>query len=277
MSNDAGRLHIVATPIGNLEDMSARAARVLADVALIAAEDTRHSGALLNHLGIKTPRVSLHEHNEAQRIDMVLSLVSDAGTPLISDPGYRLVRMAQQAAIEVVTVPGASSVTAALSVAGLPTDRFVFEGFLPARAAARRQRLSALAASSCTRVLFEAARRLPATLADLHAVMGGEREIALCRELTKRFETARLMTLERMREWVASDVDCQRGEVVLVIGPAAETQAPPPPMLPAPELLALLRAEGLGARSAARVASRLTGQSVNALYDMASGQPRAPR
>ena len=284
MSNDAGRLHVVATPIGNLEDLSPRAVRVLGEVALVAAEDTRHSGGLLSHLGLKTPLVSLHEHNEAQRIDTVLArlqagddiaLVSDAGTPLISDPGYRLVRMAQQAGIEVVAVPGASSVTAALSVAGLPTDRFVFEGFLPARSSARRQRIKALASLSSTLVLFEAARRLPAALADLQAVMGGEREIALCRELTKRFETARLLPLEQMREWVESDADCQRGEVVLVIGPPAEAEAPPP-VLPAPEVLALLRAEGLGARSAARVASRLTGQSVNALYDMASGQPRAP-
>ncbi len=283
MSNESGQLYVVATPIGNLADLTERARTTLAAVAVIAAEDTRHSAGLLNHLGIRVPLISLHEHNEQDRVSVLVArlqagedvaLISDAGTPLISDPGYRLVRAAQQAGIAVLAVPGASSVMAALSVAGLPTDRFLFEGFLPARSSARQQRLQALAGVAHTLVLFEAGRRLQATLTDLVRAMGGEREAAICRELTKRFETTRSDSLEGLCEWVANEPDQTRGEIVLLVGPATQSDAKPTPALPSVvELLALLRGEGLGAKSAARIAARLTGESVNALYAQAIKAP----
>lgn len=279
MSNLLGRLFVVATPIGNLGDISDRARETLSHVDCVAVEDTRHSGQLLSRLGIKQRLMSVHEHNEADRIAPLLeqlrlgkdiALISDAGTPLISDPGYRLVRAARAAGVEVLTVPGPSSIVAALSVAGLPSDRFVYEGFLPARSSARIRRLKALAPLEQTLVLFEAGRRVAKTLDDLIAVMGGDRQAAICRELTKRFETTHSDSLERLASWFAADPDRQRGEFVILIAgadTAAESLAPTLP--PVGEILAMLRAEGLGAKAAARVAARLTGQSINALYSQA--------
>lgn len=274
MSNEPGRLYVVATPIGNLDDITRRAVTVLASVDAVAAEDTRRGARLLTHLGLRRPLVSLHEHNEDARTGALiarllagetLALVSDAGTPLVSDPGYRLVRAAREAGVPVLAVPGASSITAALSVAGLPTDRFLFEGFLPARQAARRRRLGELAGIPCTLVLLESSHRVAASLADLAAVFGSEREAALARELTKAFETVRLDRLGALAEWVAADPDQQRGEhVILVAGaqPAPATAEGPD----ADAVLAALRAEGIGARQAARIAARLTGEPKNALY-----------
>ncbi len=274
MSNIPGRLHVVATPIGNLGDISQRAVATLTEADLVAAEDTRHSARLLTALGIHRPMISLHEHNEEERVALLkakleagqdVALISDAGTPLISDPGYRLVRSLQQAGLDVLSVPGPSSVIAALSVSGLPTDRFFFEGFLPARASARRRRLAELAECDHTLVMFEVGRRLPGTLEDMIAVFGGTRQAAISRELTKRHETTRLGDLQGLTAWLAQDPNHQRGEFVLMVGPAPDK--PSRPRVPAAdELLSLLRAEGLGARAAARLAARLTGESANSLY-----------
>ncbi|MDR9432323.1 MAG: 16S rRNA (cytidine(1402)-2'-O)-methyltransferase [Spiribacter sp.] len=279
MSNQSGRLFIVATPIGNLGDITERAREILAGVDRVAVEDTRHSGRLLAKLGIRRPLLSVHEHNELSRVDQVIekihggediALISDAGTPLISDPGYRLVKAAKAAAIEVLTIPGPSSVMAALSVSGLPTDRFTFEGFLPARAAARQRRLKALARLEQTLVLLEAGRRVPQALHDLAHALGPNREAALCRELTKRFETTETDTLERLIQWIAADSDRTRGEFVIVVAAGESANAIEHAELPPiTEILSLLRHEGLGAKAAARVAARLTGQSANALYTLA--------
>lgn len=278
MSNAPGQLFVVATPIGNLGDISARARDVLDGVDRIAAEDTRQTQKLLTHLGVHTPMISLHEHNEAERAERLvaallagetLALVSDAGTPLISDPGYRLVRAARQAGAEVIAIPGPSSVTAALSIAGLPTDRFFFEGFLPARSKARRERLATLSTLPHSLVVFEAGRRLRATLQDMAAVMGEDHEIAVCRELTKRFEQVHTGTLARVMEIVETDPNAVRGELVIVLAPGARALPSAATMAPA-DLLAMLRAEGLGAKASARIASAMTGEPVNTLYPMAA-------
>jgi 16S rRNA (cytidine1402-2'-O)-methyltransferase len=216
-----GRLYVVATPIGNLGDLSARARDTLAGAALIAAEDTRHTGTLLKAFGISTPMISLHEHNEAQRAPELIerlrggasiALVSDAGTPAISDPGFDLVRACAAAGIEVVAVPGPCALAAALSIAALPTDRFCFEGFLPARAAARRTRLAALSAEQRTLVFYESPHRIKETLA---------RSAALARELTKLHESLYRGSLAQLAERAASEPDLSRGEIVLVIAGAS--------------------------------------------------------
>lgn len=278
MSNIPGRLHVVATPIGNLGDISQRAVDTLAQVDLVAAEDTRHSGRLLSALGIRRPLISLHEHNEEARLSLLqarleagndVALISDAGTPLISDPGYRLVRWLRLAGLEVVSVPGPSSLLAALSVSGLPTDRFFFEGFLPARGGARRRRLKELADCDHTLAMFEVGRRLRSTLDDMIPIFGGARQAAIARELTKRHEETRLDDLQGLVGWLEESPNRRRGELVLMIGPAINKAAST--AVPAvEELLSLLRAEGLGARAAARVAARLTGESANSLYAQAT-------
>lgn len=228
--NAAGRLYVVATPIGNLADVSARAIQTLTRVTLIAAEDTRHTGALLRHLGIRTPLISLHEHNEAARTPQILerlatgesvALVSDAGTPAISDPGFELVRAAAAAGIEVIAVPGPCAAIAALSIAGLPTDRFCFEGFLPARAAARRARLAALAHEPRTLVLYEAPHRVRALLEACVASLGGERRAVLARELTKLHESLYRGSLAELAQRAEREPELARGEIVLIVAGAA--------------------------------------------------------
>ena len=267
-------LYVVATPIGNLEDVTLRALRVLAEADIVAAEDTRHSRVLLLHHGIERQLVALHEHNEdrqsprlVQRIlqGESLALISDAGTPLLSDPGYRLVRMAAEAGIPVVPVPGASAVTAALSVAGLPPDRFVFEGFLPPKTAARRKRLQALAGESRTLVFFESSHRVEDCLADLEAEFGEERPAAVCRELTKRFETVLRGTLAELRSAVGSDPDQGKGEFVLVVGGSSVEAGEG--LEPALALARALR-EHVGASQAARIAANLHGVSRRDLYSL---------
>jgi len=226
-----GRLYVVATPIGNLGDFSPRACAVLAQCALIAAEDTRHTGMLLKHFGITTPLLSLHDHNEAQRTpDLIqrmqsgasIALVSDAGTPAISDPGFDLVRAAAAAGLEVVSVPGPCAAVAALSIGGLPTDRFCFEGFLPARGSARRTRLQALESEPRTLVFYESPHRVLETLEDCAAVFGGARLAMLAREITKLHETAYRGTLLELLARAAGDGDFARGEIVLVVAGAPE-------------------------------------------------------
>ena len=222
-----GTLYVVATPSGNLEDMTARALRVLREADLIACEDTRHTRKLLSHFGIGTSLWAYHDHNEREKAPELLerlkqgrdiALVSDAGTPAIADPGYRLVRLCREQGLPVVAVPGPSALTAALSIAGLPTDRFAFEGFLPSKVKARRELLTALAGEPRTLAFYESPHRLRATLEDVVVVLGAEREIAVARELTKMYEECvRGSAAEVAAKFAASVI---RGEVVLLIAPA---------------------------------------------------------
>jgi len=268
-----GMLYVVATPIGNLEDLSPRAQRTLAEVALIAAEDTRHTAALLNHFGIITPMLALHDHNEPQRTPMLvekllagnsLALVSDAGTPLINDPGFNLVRAAVAAGIRVIPIPGACALIAALSVSGLPTDRFVFEGFLPPKTTARSKRLAELAAEPRTLVFYESVHRLSRSLADMVVAFGGGRQAVVARELTKLHETVRAGSLEELARWAQAAPEAQLGEVVVLV-----SGAPPQdqPMQPDTVLKPLL--ELMPVRQAAETAARITGLKKNALYKRA--------
>lgn len=228
-----GVLYVVATPIGNLDDISPRARETLRAVDLIAAEDTRHTRKLLTHFGIQTDLISLHEHNERQRVESLLdrlsggasiALVSDAGTPLVSDPGYRLVAAARRRGVAVSPIPGCCAALAALSAAGLPSDRFFFEGFLPARGKARRARLAALQSCRDTLILYEAAQRVSSTLADLIATLGPTRPAVVARELTKLHESFYAGTLVEIPALVAADPGGGKGEFTLVIGGGAESQ-----------------------------------------------------
>jgi 16S rRNA (cytidine1402-2'-O)-methyltransferase len=226
MDKPAGTLHVVATPIGNLGDLGARAREVLGTVDAICAEDTRHTRQLLQALGIDRPLIALHDHNEEEmawklverlRNGENFALVSDAGTPLVSDPGYRFVRATRAAGIRVSPVPGACAAVAALSVAGIPSDRFCFEGFLPAKSSARRERLQALVAEPRTLVFYESSHRIEESLADLVATFGGEREAVLARELTKLFETVLGDTLADLAAKVGADANQRKGEFVLIV------------------------------------------------------------
>ena len=226
MNSKSGTLFVVATPIGNLADLSPRALEVLSTVAAVYAEDTRHTGRLLGHFGVSASLHSYHEHNERDLTPALvarlqagedLALVSDAGTPLISDPGYRLVRAAREAGLEVSPLPGPCALVAALSVSGMATDRFCFEGFLPAKGAARRQRLQDLQAEARTLVLYESSHRILDTLGDIAAVLGAERELCLARELTKAFETLYRGGAQSILETLQSHADHRKGEFVVVV------------------------------------------------------------
>jgi 16S rRNA (cytidine1402-2'-O)-methyltransferase len=272
-----GIVWVVATPIGNRGDVSGRAREVLRGVAVIAAEDTRHTRPLLKHLGIGTPMVALHEHNERAVVPLLLArlregddvaLVSDAGTPLVSDPGFRLVRAAREAGIRVSPVPGACAAVAALSVAGLPSDRFVFEGFLPPKTSARRARLRELAGEARTLVLYESSHRIAECCADLRDVFGAAREAALLRELTKLHETWLGPTLGDIATRVVDDPEQRLGEFVLVVagaGDEAETK-----LAEGRRVYALLRAE-LAPAQAAKLAATISGAPRKALYGGGKG------
>ena len=219
-------LHVVATPIGNMDDITVRALKVLAAVDLIAAEDTRHTRTLLAHHGIDKSLVALHEHNEEQSAPhlvkklsggLSIALVSDAGTPLLSDPGFRLVRLAAAAGITIVAIPGASAVTAALSISGLATDRFLFEGFLPPKQFARIGLLESLRDEQRTVVFFESSHRIEACLRDMKSVLGRDRQVAICREMTKQFETVLRGNLAELCERVEGDPNQRKGEFVIVL------------------------------------------------------------
>ena len=267
-----GTLHVVATPIGNLGDLSPRALQVLRDVAAVCAEDTRHTRQLLAHFGVERPLVALHDHNEdamAERLVARLSggeslaLVSDAGTPLVSDPGYRLVRAARAAGLRVSPLPGPCAAIAALSVAGLASDRFAFEGFLPAKGNARRERLQRLAGETRTLVFYEASHRIQATLDDLADVFGADRPAVVARELTKRFETVLDGPLGALRDRVSADPDQRRGEFALVVQGAPDAAAGQ--LAEGRRLYARLRGH-LPPSAAARLAAELSGAPRKALY-----------
>jgi 16S rRNA (cytidine1402-2'-O)-methyltransferase len=272
-----GRLQVVATPIGNLADLSARARATLEGADVIAAEDTRHTLALLKAFGIAKPLVSLHGHNESQRVPQLLArleagetvaLVSDAGTPLLSDPGFEMVQRAAQAGFAVETIPGPSAITAALAVAGLPAARFCFEGFLPARAPERRAALAGLAHEARTLVFFEAPHRIAATLSDMAAEFGAQRPAAVARELTKVHETTYRGTLGDLAVRAAAEGNFARGEITLVVQGAT-------PIAGAVDEAALRRtveilSKELPPGRAAAVAAALTGVSREAAYALAS-------
>ena len=273
----AGTLYVVATPIGNLGDMTHRALEVLGAVDGILAEDTRHSAGLLQHYGIATPVRSYHEHSDeglaGQLLERLasgesLALISDAGTPLIADPGYKLVSQARARAIPVVPIPGSCALVAALSVAGLPTDRFRFEGFLPAKAQARRKRLEQLQGESATLVFYESPHRIEEALEALAQVLGSERRAVLARELTKRFESVLDGDLADLYERVQTDRNQRRGELVIIVAGCESEQS-----LDEREADRVLRIllEALPASQAAALAAQITGQRKKALYQRALG------
>lgn len=272
-----GSLYVVATPIGNLDDISARALRILREVALIAAEDTRHSARLLQHFGIQTPLAACHEHNERDQGGRFLArlqagedvaLISDAGTPLISDPGYHLVRQARAAGIAVVPVPGACALIAALSAAGLPSDRFIFEGFLPAKAAGRRARLEQVREEPRTLIFYEAPHRILECLQDMREVFGDDRPALLARELTKTFETLQGLPLAELCEWVAADSNQQRGECVVLVAGWQAPEGEEAVSAEALRVLDLLLSE-MPLKRAAALAAEITGVRKNVLYQVA--------
>ncbi len=268
----AGTLFVVATPIGNLADLSPRALQTLREVAAICAEDTRHTRQLLAHFGVEQNLVALHEHNEgeiAQRIvarlqnGENLALVSDAGTPLVSDPGFRLVRAARMAGIRISPIPGASALIAALSVAGLPSDRFSFEGFLAAKASARREQFASLAGETRTLIFYESAHRIADSLADARSAFGDERPAVLARELTKLFETVLDGTLAQLHEKVQADENQRKGEFVLVVQGNADDEAAK--IAEGRRVYALLN-QHLPPSTAAKLAAEISGAPRKALY-----------
>lgn len=272
-----GTLYVVATPIGNLDDISARMLKTLQNVALIAAEDTRHSARLMQHFGINTPLIACHDHNERdQGLRLVerllagesIALISDAGTPLISDPGFHLVRAARAAGVPVVPVPGPCALVAALSAAGLPSDRFVFEGFLPARSSGRRQQLEALCEEPRTLIFYEAPHRLLESLRDMQTVFGDERVVVLARELTKTFETIKGAPLVELCAWVEADSNQQRGECVLLVEGWRAPEGEESLSAEVLRILQLLLAE-LPLKRAAALAAEITGVRKNLLYQEA--------
>ncbi|KOP52029.1 Ribosomal RNA small subunit methyltransferase I [Pseudomonas tremae] len=272
-----GSLYVVATPIGNLDDMSVRALKVLREVALIAAEDTRHSARLMQHFGISTPLAACHEHNERDEgsrfITRLLAgddiaLISDAGTPLISDPGYHLVRQARAAGVPVVPVPGACALIAALSAAGLPSDRFIFEGFLPAKAVGRRAKLEKVKEEPRTLIYYEAPHRILECLQDMELVFGADRHALLAREITKTFETLKGLPLGELRAFVEGDSNQQRGECVVLVAGWTQPEEDDVVGAEARRVLGLLLEE-MPLKRAAALAAEITGVRKNLLYQVA--------
>ena len=269
-----GTLYIVATPIGNLSDITAHAIDCLKSVAIIACEDTRTSGKLLNHFNIPTKTWAYHDHNaEVQTPKLIeilqsgqnIALISDAGTPLISDPGFRLVRACHQAGIKVSPVVGASAAIAALSVAGLPSDKFYFYGFLPAKTAGRQSELAKIKDLTATLIFYEAPHRIVECIDDMITVLGDNRQVTFCREITKTFETIYPSTLGELKQFVASDANQQKGEMVLVVAGANDS------VNDEGKHDALLKRllQDLSVKKAAQLASDITGTKKNALYERA--------
>jgi 16S rRNA (cytidine1402-2'-O)-methyltransferase len=269
-------LYIVATPIGNLADISERAIQVLKSVNLIAAEDTRHSRYLLDHLGISTPTLSLHNFNEQQRSAQLLAqlqqgesiaLISDAGTPLISDPGYHLVQAARLQGVKVIPIPGACAAITALCAAGLPTDRFSFEGFLPVKKTTRLQALQQVQIETRTLIFYEAPHRIIDLLEDMLTVFGSDREVVVARELTKLFETIKAGNLVELLDWIKADHNQQKGEFVVLV--RGVTAAPKPES--EKEILNILNVllDELPVSQAASLAAKITGEKKNKVYELA--------
>ncbi|NQZ31953.1 MAG: 16S rRNA (cytidine(1402)-2'-O)-methyltransferase [Oceanospirillaceae bacterium] len=269
-------LYVVATPIGNLGDITHRAIEVLQSVALIAAEDTRHSARLMAHFNIKTPMISVHDHNERQRVATIINklsagesvaLISDAGTPLISDPGFILVRAVREAGFKVVPVPGCSAVITALSAAGMPSNNFIFEGFLPAKRVGRKQQLQKIAGDTRTVIFYESTHRIIESLEDMQEVLGADRYVVIARELTKTFETIHGDTLCNLIEWVKADHNQQKGEFVVLVSGATpvETTGFSVETL---RVLDLMIAE-LPLKQACALTAKITGDKKNALYQEA--------
>jgi len=272
-----GVLYVVATPLGNLKDISERAIEILRQVDLIAAEDTRHTARLLQAIGVTTPLMSFHDFSTQDRLDALvdrlgrgqsLALVSDAGTPCISDPGYELVRQARHRTFDVVPIPGPSALTAALSVSGLPSDRFVFEGFLPAKREPRRARLAALESEERTLILYESTHRIVDCLTDLAEVMGPDRDLFLGRELTKMFETSSLTSVGECLQWLQREPNQRKGEFVLVVAGKPRIAESERTLREGLRVLDLL-ADELSLKSAARLAADISGAPRNALYKAA--------
>lgn len=271
--NATGILYIVATPIGNLQDMSQRALATFESVDLIAAEDTRHSGILLSHYGIKKPFFALHDHNEQQRASVLveklqqgqhIALISDAGTPLISDPGFHLVRYCRQVGIQIVPIPGACAAITALCSSGIASDRFCFEGFLPAKTKGRCDKLTALADEPRTLIFYESTHRILDTLADMKTVLGADRYLVMARELTKTWETIVGASVGELIEWLKQDSNRIKGEIVLIVeGKPAQENAEISPQ--AVRLLQLLVKE-LPLKKAAAIVAETFGDKKNALY-----------
>ncbi len=273
MSNGAGTIYLVATPIGNLDDMSPRAAQILAEVELIAAEDTRHSGKLLRYLGVKTPLISFHEHNEAERVDQLIesalngkniALISDAGTPLVSDPGFRLVQAAHLAEVTVSTIPGPCAAIAALTVSGLPTDTFCFRGFPPAKSGARQKQFESDKDMRATLIYYESPHRIVDSLKDMCEAFGDTRKATVARELTKKFETIKTGSLASLIDWISGDSNQQKGEFVVVVTGSSGGESKLGPE--AQHLVALL-AQELPPKKAAAIASEITGIRKKELYE----------
>lgn len=268
-----GILHIIATPIGNLGDITQRALDALAQVDLIAAEDTRHSGLLLSRFGIKKPFFALHDHNEQQKAALLveklrqglnIALISDAGTPLISDPGYHLVRHCRSAGIKVVPLPGACAAIAALCASGIASDRFCFEGFLPAKTKARCDKLTELAEEARTLIFYESTHRILETLADMQKIFGAERYVVIARELTKTWETVHGDRLENLNVWLKEDDNRIKGEIVLIVEGKVKSEKGDF-SLQAIKLLGLL-CEELPLKKASAIVAEMFGYKKNALY-----------
>ena len=274
MTDLTGILYIVATPIGNLQDITQRALDTFAQVDLIAAEDTRHSGLLLSHYGIKKPFFALYDHNEQEKAHILveklkqgshIALISDAGTPLISDPGFHLVRQCREAGIRVVPLPGACAAITALCASGIASDRFCFEGFLPAKSKARKDKLENIAEEDRTLIFYESTHRILDTLEDMQSVLGEERYIVLAREITKTWETITGNTIKNLREWLLEDPSRTKGEMVLIVEgkPKSDNNDEiSPQAVKALELIA----EELPLKKAAAIVAELYGYKKNALY-----------
>ena len=274
MTDLTGILYIVATPIGNLQDITQRALETFAQVDLIAAEDTRHSGLLLSHYGIKKPFFALHDHNEQEKAHILveklkqgsnIALISDAGTPLISDPGFHLVRQCREAGIRVVPLPGACAAITALCASGIASDRFCFEGFLPAKSKARKDKLENIAEEDRTLFFYESTHRILDTLEDMQAVLGEERYIVLAREMTKTWETITGNTIKNLREWLLEDPNRTKGEMVLIVESKPKSDNNDEISPQAVKALELI-AEELPLKKAAAIVAELYGYKKNALY-----------
>ena len=277
MTQGSGTLFIVSTPIGNLADISQRAVETLNSVDIIAAEDTRRTGQLLSHFGINKKQIALHDHNEEKKVPKIIesitdgqkiALVSDAGTPLINDPGFDLVRAALDANLNVVPVPGPCSPIVALSVSGLPTDRFIYEGFLPAKQGARIKHLESLVKEPRTLVFLESSHRIVSSLTDMLTVFGADRTAVIARELTKTFETIKKAPIKELVEWIEADANQTKGEFVVVID-GSKVESSGKSELEAETIVKALLEEGIGVKQTSVIAAKLTGIKKKELYNLA--------